>query len=276
MNNPVRAEMWLSVAVKGRSRRQYRHPVRVLTARCQCQTPEDVSSGAGCVLLGYSDDPTPCVMADHERDHGWPPFRSHPLHRGLKVGYRWYDANNISPLFPFGYGLTYTRFAFDHLAVTPASASGDPVTVSVNVTNTGSRAGSDVVQAYVGDPPAVNEPPRQLKGISKVALAPGETKRVTMQLDARSLSHWDSARGQWVASPGDYKIWVGDSSRDLPLERAVTLTREVVTGTPPPARPPNPPGQVSTNLNAALTCPEDVVAPLLNGALSLLSPLPGR
>jgi beta-glucosidase len=204
----------------------------------------------------------------------WPGLVGTKYDEGLNVGYRWYDTNNLAPLFPFGYGLSYTRFAFDRLAVTPPSKGR--VTVSVDVTNTGARPGSEVVQVYVGDPPAANEPPRQLKGLSKVALAPGETRRVSMQLDATAFSHWEPARGQWVASPGDYKIWVGDSSRDLPLERDLALTSEVVRGTPPPPLPPTPPGQALANLHAALSCPEDVVAPLINGAVSLpLLSLPG-
>jgi hypothetical protein len=108
-------------------------------------------------------------------------------------------------------------------------------------------------------------------------LAPRQTKRVSVQLDSSSFSHWEPGRGQWVASPGDYKIWVGDSSRDLPLERGVTLTSEVISGTPPPPLPPTPPGQVSANLNAALSCPEDVAAPVINGVMSLpVFSLPGE
>jgi beta-glucosidase len=221
--------------------------------------------------------PRSLAQVPASQPQSWPGLAGTSYSEGLNVGYRWYDANNITPLFPFGYGLSYTRFAFDHLAVTPAATSGGPVTISVDVTNTGGRNGSEVVQAYVGDPPAANEPPRQLKGLSKVALAPGQTKRVSVQLDSSSFSHWEPGRGQWVASPGEYKIWLGDSSRDLPLERGVTLTSEVISGTPPPPLPPTPPGQVSANLNAALSCAEDVAAPVINGVMSLpLFSLPGE
>jgi beta-glucosidase len=141
---------------------------------------------------------------------------------GLQVGYRWYDAQGEDPLFPFGYGLSYTSFAFRHLTVSPLH--GD-VLVGVDVTNTGRRAGSDVVQAYVGDPAAAGEPPRQLKAFQKVTLRPGQTRHVTLSLDRRAFSTWDSAGQRWTALPGRYRIAVGDSSRDLPLAGAVTIRR---------------------------------------------------
>ncbi|MBO0804407.1 MAG: glycoside hydrolase family 3 C-terminal domain-containing protein [Nocardiopsaceae bacterium] len=145
---------------------------------------------------------------------------------GIDVGYRWYDAKGITPLFPFGYGLSYTRFAFSHLAVTPAAtASHGTVTVSADVTNTGDRAGSDVAQAYVGDPAATGEPPEQLKGFTKVTLAPGQTRRVSFRLPvARALSYWDGSVGGWSVANGSYKVMVGDSSANLPLSGTVRVT----------------------------------------------------
>jgi len=142
---------------------------------------------------------------------------------GVFVGYRHYDAANITPLFPFGFGLSYTTFAFSRLTVHPGPHG--TVTVSANVTNTGHRAGSDVVQLYVGDPSsaAVPEPPNQLQGFGKVALGPGQTRRVTFSLDARSFSFWDTASASWRVAGGMYRINVGDSSRNLPLSSAVRL-----------------------------------------------------
>ncbi len=141
----------------------------------------------------------------------------------LQVGYRWYDEQNIAPLFPFGYGLSYTTFAFSHLHVSPILAPHGKVAVGVDVTNTGSRAGSDVAQVYVADPASTGEPPRQLKGFQKVALAPGQTRHLSFLLDERAFSTWDTAAQQWTTSDGRYGILVGDSSRNLPLSGNVDI-----------------------------------------------------
>jgi beta-glucosidase len=139
---------------------------------------------------------------------------------GLKVGYRWYDAQNVSPLFPFGFGLSYTRFSFANLSVPAAPAADGTVTVSVDVKNTGSRAGADVVQVYVAAPTSAGEPPKQLKGFAKVSLNPGETRRVSITLQDRAFSIWN---GQWVTVPGKHTVLVGDSSRNLPLQATISI-----------------------------------------------------
>lgn len=146
---------------------------------------------------------------------------------GVDVGYRWYDAKGIAPLFPFGYGLSYTRFAFSDIRVTPGQAtSRGTVTVSADITNTGQRAGSDVAQVYVGDPASTGEPPEQLKGFAKVSLAPGQTKRVSFQLRAaQAFSYWDSSAGSWTVADGGYNVMIGDSSANLPLTARVTITK---------------------------------------------------
>jgi len=138
---------------------------------------------------------------------------------GLDVGYRWYQAKGTAPLFPFGFGLSYTAFRFANLRV--SSGRGRTVTVSADVTNTGPRAGAEVVQVYVGFPESAGEPPAQLKGFRKLQLAPGETKHVTFSLDARAFAHWDDSANGWVVSAGEYRIGVGDSSDNLPLSAAV-------------------------------------------------------
>jgi beta-glucosidase len=143
---------------------------------------------------------------------------------GLQVGYRWYDANNETPLFPFGYGLSYTSFRFNHLEVTPRPNSAGDVTVGVNVTNTGSRAGSEVAQVYVTDPAAAGEPPLQLKGFTRVQLAPGQTKHVMLKLDRRAFSIWDTNAQDWTTVPGQYTVRVGDSSANLPLAAPVSVS----------------------------------------------------
>lgn len=134
---------------------------------------------------------------------------------GVFVGYRWYDARGIAPAYPFGFGLSYTRFAYDDLQV----AGGEPLVVTARVTNTGSRPGTDVVQLYVGIPssPGADQPPSQLKGAQRVRLAPGASARVRFTVDARARSTWDSARHTWVRPDGCTEIKVGGSSRELPL-----------------------------------------------------------
>jgi beta-glucosidase len=142
---------------------------------------------------------------------------------GLQIGYRWYDAQRIAPLFPFGYGLSYTTFRFGHLSVTPDSTSSGHVTVGADVTNTGGRAGADVAQLYVSAPPSAGEPPRQLKGFTKVFLRPGETRHVTFTLDARAFSVWNTTTHSWTLVPGQHGVSVGDSSRELPLNGNVSI-----------------------------------------------------
>jgi beta-glucosidase len=146
---------------------------------------------------------------------------------GLQVGYRWYDANNQTPLFPFGYGLSYTSFRFSNLEVTPQLNHNGHVTVGVDITNTGSRAGADVAQAYVTDPPAAGEPPLQLKGFQRVDLEPGQTKHVSMQLNQRAFSIWNPDAQAWTTVDGNYTVHVGDSSASLPLSAPVTVAKTV-------------------------------------------------
>jgi len=143
---------------------------------------------------------------------------------GMLVGYRWYDAQKITPLFPFGYGLSYTTFALSKLLTAETKGGSQNVfSILVDVTNTGPRAGAEVVQVYIAAPPAAGEPPKQLKGFAKVSLQPGETKQVTVMLDQRAFSVWDTKTGQWTVVPGNYGVLVGDSSRDLPLKGSVTV-----------------------------------------------------
>jgi beta-glucosidase len=143
---------------------------------------------------------------------------------GLKVGYRWYDAQSVSPLFPFGFGLSYTSFRFANLSVPATPDANGSVTVSVDVTNTGSRAGADVAQVYVSAPSSAGEPPKQLKGFAKVSLNPGQTKRVSITLQDRAFSVWSTSAHAWTAVPGRHTLSVGDSSRSLPLQGTVTVS----------------------------------------------------
>jgi beta-glucosidase len=160
----------------------------------------------------------------------WPGVGGRSIYsEGLRVGYRWYDATNTEPLFPFGFGLSYTTFRVSHLTVAPAQLdmSGGKtdrkVLVKADVTNTGKRKGAEVVQVYVGQPAANGEPPHQLRAFAKVTLEPGETKPVRLELDQRSFSIFDTARHHWVVPNGIYQIFVGTSSRDLPLHSSITV-----------------------------------------------------
>jgi beta-glucosidase len=137
---------------------------------------------------------------------------------GILVGYRWYTTKRITPLFPFGAGLSYTSFAFSRLSVRRGPGGGFSVTA--DVTNTGRRAGADVAQLYVGDPAATGEPAEQLKGFQRVTLRPGQTERVHFTLDRSALAWWD---GHWTVTPGRYSLMVGDSSANLPLTAHVAV-----------------------------------------------------
>ena len=143
---------------------------------------------------------------------------------GVFSGYRGYDRAGRTPLFPFGYGLSYTTFSFSHLAVTPANSSDGHCDVSFDVTNTGAREGAEVAEVYVGDTHAsVPRPPKQLEGFARVDLQPHETRRVTVSLDRRSLSYYDVAGKTWRADPGEFQILVGSSSAQIELRGAFTL-----------------------------------------------------
>jgi beta-glucosidase len=140
----------------------------------------------------------------------------------LLVGYRWYQAEHLKPLFPFGFGLSYTSFRFSRLSASPGRRV---VTVRFTLTNTGARAGADVAQVYVGDPKATGEPPRQLKGYQRVTLAAGQSRRVTVTLPETSFAYWSTRLRTWVVSRGRYGIYVGDSSASLPLHAFVRRVR---------------------------------------------------
>ncbi len=138
---------------------------------------------------------------------------------GVFIGYRYYTSKHIEPLYPFGFGLSYTTFSFSNLTISPEEASADdPITVSFDVTNTGSRPGATVAQLYVGDPSAkIERPVKELKGYQKVRIDPGVTQHVHLTLDRRSLAYWDTASNNWKVDPGKFSVYVGDSSENTPL-----------------------------------------------------------
>ncbi len=133
-----------------------------------------------------------------------------------------YDEFAQEPLFPFGYGLSYTTFTLDELSMRGRAATGK-YKVSVRVRNTGTRRGSEVVQLYVGFPDSIDGPPNQLKGFAKVTLDPGKSRRVKLKLDPSSFAHWSTTENTWVVEPGTYALRVGTSSRNLVLERDLAI-----------------------------------------------------
>jgi beta-glucosidase len=141
---------------------------------------------------------------------------------GIFVGYRWYDKQNVEPLFPFGYGLSYTTFAYSKMSVRPA---GDGYDVTFTLKNTGAREGVEVPQVYVG-PPANAPAPMALKklaGFERVTLAPGQVRKVTVHVGTRELSYWSTAAHGWTVAPGSRTFMVGSSSRAIVLKADVKV-----------------------------------------------------
>jgi len=152
---------------------------------------------------------------------------------GVFIGYRHFDKSTTKPLFPFGYGLSYTTFAYKNLKISSPSSDSDKdkdkdkdqlVSVTFDVTNTGVRAGADVAEVFVGDRHApVPRPMKELKGFTKVNLSPGETKTVTVKLDRRAFSYYDVKKHDWTVAPGDFDLVVARSAANIELTGKVTL-----------------------------------------------------
>jgi beta-glucosidase len=178
--------------------------------------------------VSVADLPRPVIPIPSPPD-STAPFDVDYTIEGFNVGYKWYDAQRIQPLFPFGFGLSYTTFAISNLQVTPGSPASSGFQVSFNLTNTGNRAGAEVAQVYLGLPATTREPPRRLVGYAKVPLQPGATQHVTVSVDATSsahpLSYWDTAAGDWNTADGDYIVYVGNSSRDVAVAGRFRVNR---------------------------------------------------
>ncbi len=186
------------------------------------------------VLLGNADPGGKLPMSWWSREEDDPTFNSYYLaggtedlkySEGVFVGYRAYGERGDKPEFPFGFGLSYTTFSFSDLHVSPASAKADePITVSFEITNTGQRPGAEVAQVYVSDPSAtIQRPERELKGFERVVLKPGESRRVGIRLDRRSLSYWDVGSHGWKVDPGKFVVRVGDSAENTPLNQEIKV-----------------------------------------------------
>ena len=163
-------------------------------------------------------------------------FGDHPAHapnpdplvceyaEGLAIGYRYFDAAPVRPLFPFGHGLGYTTFEISDLRMAEAARCGDAVTLEVKVTNTGARAGAEVVQVYVSQlEPRLARPPKALKAFAKVWLEPGETRTVPLSLEPRAFAPYDPQTGTWPMDPGAYDVLVGCSAGDIRVKGTVVL-----------------------------------------------------
>ena len=145
---------------------------------------------------------------------------------GIYVGYRYYDSKNVEPQFPFGFGLSYTAFAYSDLKSTGTETAGGPVkrAFSVNVRNTGKRPGAEVIEVYVHDGHSkIDRPVHELKAFKRVELQPGETKTVEFSLDQSAFSYWSPEKRDWTMDPGSFEIQIGASSRDIRLKTTVEL-----------------------------------------------------
>jgi beta-glucosidase len=171
--------------------------------------PADETQGPGTTPATYPGTTTADGALDTVR-----------FDENLAIGYRYYDQHGQAPLYPFGYGLSYARFAIETARVQALRDGG--AEVRVRVVNASTRAGSDVVQVYLGFPPSAGEPPRQLKGMAKVALAAGETRELVIPLTARAFQIWDAAADRWATPAGQFSVAVGHSSRDLAVDLALT------------------------------------------------------
>jgi beta-glucosidase len=148
---------------------------------------------------------------------------------GLNVGYKWFDANGLTPLFAFGFGLSYTTFAFSNATLTNNLSAANPnIQVSFNLQNTGTVAGAEVAQVYLAMPASINEPPKRLIGWQKVLLTPGQSQQATIEVDANDSSHplsyWDTTSGSWLIANGDYSVYLGNSSRSSDLTLVGTFS----------------------------------------------------
>ncbi len=192
------------------------------------------SGNAVARLLTGAANPSgklPCTFPKRLEDTPTSHFKSYPgangvehYEEGLKVGYRWYDDQKLEPEFPFGFGLSYTTFAYSNLDVTGYQEHGFAAHVQFDVANTGKIDGAEVVQVYVSAKgSSVWRPVQELKGFKKVLLARGQTASVSFLLDPSAFAYYDSASQMWVSEKGEYEIRVGSSSRDIRLQKSINV-----------------------------------------------------
>ncbi|GAB6089129.1 beta-glucosidase family protein [Spirochaeta dissipatitropha] len=181
----------------------------------------------------FSDSPGYGYLPEGEElYHGWndETEKTHkvfdvPYREGILVGYRWYDTKKIAPLYPFGHGVSYTSFEYSNLRISaPRIGQEESITVELDVRNTGSTDGAEIVQVYVSDSESsVLRPDKELKGFSRLTLAAGESAGVSVTLTPRSFAFWDEKSRNWKVEPGEFRILVGASSRDIRLTGIVEV-----------------------------------------------------
>jgi beta-glucosidase len=202
---------------------------------------EEGGQAVGEVLFGdvNPSGKLPTTLAVNRSDY--PDYRNFPgkdetvnYAEGIYVGYRHFDKKGIEPLFPFGFGMSYTTFDYKNVRLSQSELTpSGSVQASVDVTNTGKVAGSEVVELYVHDPnPKIDKPVRELKGFSKVSLDPGQTKTVAISISPRDLAYFDVPGKQWKADAGDYEIELGASSRDIRGKAMLRLTGDFTEAVP--------------------------------------------
>lgn len=202
---------------------------------------EEGGDALAAILFGDSNPSGKLPTTFGVRREDYPDFGNFPgtnghvnYTEGIYVGYRHFDKAGLAPLFPFGYGLSYTTFKYSKLQLSePFLETNKTVTVTLDVKNTGTRAGAEIVQLYVHDPrPKIDKPVRELKGFQRVELQPNETKRVSFELPPRALAYCDVAGKQWKADAGIYELQIGASSRDIRLKKSLRLTKTYIEPIP--------------------------------------------
>jgi beta-glucosidase len=191
---------------------------------------QEAGNAVASILLGEVNPSGKLSTTFPKRLEDNPAFINYPgtkevlYGEGIFVGYRYNDKKDVEPLFPFGFGLSYTTFDYSQLQVPKSSKIGEPIRVSVTVKNAGDVQGKEVVQLYVGDKEAsLPRPPQELKGFAKVALLPGESTTVDFVLDRRAFAFYDPYQKQWRVEAGEFEILVGSSSRDIRARSTVNL-----------------------------------------------------
>lgn len=201
---------------------------------------EEAGNALASILFGDANPSGKLPVSLPKKFEDSPAAKTYPgqnLHteytEGIYIGYRYYDTKNIEPQFPFGFGLSYTTFEYSDLKVGEITVMNgnkrlsDPW-VRVNVRNTGSRAGAEVVELYIHDGHAkIDRPAHELKGFDRVDLQPGETKTVSLPLDASAFEYWSPTTKQWVLDPGRFEVQIGASSRDIRLKAPVDVTHHI-------------------------------------------------
>lgn len=196
---------------------------------------QEAGNALADVLFGVSDpsgrlpQTFPVRLQDNPTFINYPGENGHVLYgEGIFVGYRYYEKKEVAPLFPFGHGLSYTTFEYSNLRLNGSTYKpGETITVKVDVTNTGGRAGQEVVQLYVRDVAAkLARPIKELKAFAKISLQPGERQTVTLTLDESALAYYDPAKPGWVVEAGEFEVHVGRSSEDVRLTAAFSWAGE--------------------------------------------------